>query len=616
MGLFQKAVETYDNMKSLAGVESEERKAALAPIGFITTGVQIEITVTEDGEFRRAEQIFDISEDSKEKSPKPKKKIIIPVTEKSLKRTSTSAKTSPHPLCDKLKFMCPENKESYEAYLEQLQDWCDSEFACPKIKAILKYVKKGTIPADIASVGKVKAKKDTFVCWRVLSTDCAEPEEVWKSPSVIDSYINYYQSKIDASPKKALCYVSGELIMPADKQPGEVVPGMAKLISSNDNKNFTYKGRFLDDSEALTVGFISSQKAHNALKWVISNDGFRCGDRMFVCWNPKGKKTKNPFASLFPEFSEAEENPTPTNYREILAKTVLGYKNNFKPEDETVTAVFEAASKGRLSVCYYSEMKAEDFLERLRFWDETTAWLYRKRGVTTVLVKSPDLKSIIDAAYGVPRTSGENQAVETDEKVLAIAMQRLLLCRLERAPFPADIMRSAVQKCSSLQLYEKLNREKQLFTTCAIIKKYRYDRFKEEWNMALEPEKKNRSYQFGRLLAVLEKAERRAFDNGEKREPNAIRMWSLFVKRPMYATTVIIEQLKNAYYPRLEPGKRGYYDKLIEGIMRVISEFPENEIGKPLGEEYLMGYYLQKDALYPKKNNDNDDNNESEDEEQ
>lgn len=611
MGLFQKAVETYDNMKSLAGVESEERKAALAPIGFITTGVQIEITVTEDGEFRGAEQIFDISEDSKGKSQKSEKKIIIPATQKSAGRSSTSAKTSPHPLCDKLMFMCPENKESYEAYLEQLQDWCDSEFACPKIKAILKYVKKGTILTDIASVGNTKA--DDFVCWRVLSASCEEPEEVWKSPSVIDSYINYYQSKTDTSPEKALCYVSGEITTPAQLHLKGVVSfaGNAKLISSNDATNFTYKGRFSDDSEALTVGFISSQKAHNALKWVVSNDGFRYGNRMFVCWNPKGKKTKNPFASLFPEYSEAEENPTPTNYREILAKTVLGYKNNFKPEDETVTAVFEAASKGRLSVCYYSEMKAEDFLERLRFWDETTAWLHRTFGVT-----SPNLRNIADAAYGVPRTIGENQTVETDEKVLAIAMQRLLLCRLERAPFPADIMRSAVQKCSSLQLYEKLNREKQLFTTCAIIKKYIYDRFKEEWNMALEPEKKNRSYQFGRLLAVLEKAERGAFDNSEKREPNAIRMWSLFVKRPMYATTVIIEQLKNAYYPRLEPGERSHYDKLIEGIMRVISEFPENEIGKPLGEEYLMGYYLQKDALYQKKNNDNDDNNESEDEEQ
>ena len=610
MGLFQKAVETYDNMKSLAGVESEERKAALAPIGFITTGVQIEITVTEDGEFRGAEQIFDISEDSKGKSQKSEKKIIIPATQKSAGRSSTSAKTSPHPLCDKLMFMCPENKESYEAYLEQLQDWCDSEFACPKIKAILKYVKKGTILTDIASVGNTKA--DDFVCWRVLSANCKEPEEVWKSPSVIDSYINYYQSKIDASPKKALCYVSGEITTPAQLHLKGVVSfaGNAKLISSNDATNFTYKGRFSDDSEALTVSFISSQKAHNALKWVISNNGFRCGDRMFVCWNPKGKKTKNPFASLFPEYSEAEENPTPTNYREILAKTVLGYKNNFKPEDETVTAVFEAASKGRLSVCYYSEMKAEDFLERLRFWDETTAWLHRTFGVT-----SPNLRNIADAAYGVPRTSGENQTVETDEKVLAIAMQRLLLCRLEKAPFPADIMRSAVQKCSSLQLYDKLNREKQLFTTCAIIKKYIYDRFKEEWNMALEPEKKNRNYQFGRLLAVLEKAERDAFDQGEKREPNAMRMQALFVKRPMYASKIIIEQLKSAYYPRLSPGARAYYDKLIGEIMRVISEFPENEIGKPLGEEYLMGYYLQKDALYQKKNNDNDDN-ESEDEEQ
>ena len=51
MGLFQKAVETYDNMEHLTGMESEAMKAALAPIGFITTGVQIAITVTENGEF-------------------------------------------------------------------------------------------------------------------------------------------------------------------------------------------------------------------------------------------------------------------------------------------------------------------------------------------------------------------------------------------------------------------------------------------------------------------------------------------------------------------------------------------------------------------------------------
>ena len=599
MGLFQKAVETYDSMISFVGNEEEARKAVLAPVGFITTGVQIAITLTDEGEFVKAERISESFTDSKGKGQEKEKKIIIPATENSAGRTS-SAKSTPHPLCDKLLYMCPENKESYDAYIKQLQDWCDSEFSCLKIRAILAYVKKGTIRSDVSSVKGVK--DDDFVCWRVLSVDCDEPEEVWKARSVIDSYVNYCRSKADGASEKAICYVSGLTETPAQQHLKGVVPsfGNAKLISSNDSSNFTYRGRFLNDSEALAVGFLSSQKAHNALKWVVLNDGFSCGGkgRCIICWNPKGKKLPNPVTSIFPK-SKDGRNPTPTDYRDVLAKAVLGYKNDLDVTDETVTAVFDSATSGRLSVCYYSEMNAYDFLERLRFWDETAAWIHPVFGVT-----SPTLKEIADAAFGVLRTGENLQTVETDEKVLSGAMQRLLLCRLERSPFPADMMRYAAEKCSSLQLFERQNREKQLFTTCAIIKKYRYDRFKEEWNMALEPEKKNRSYQFGRLLAVLEKAERDAFDEGEKREPNAMRMQTLFVKRPMYAAKIIIEQLKNAYYPRLNPGARSYYDKLIGEIMLVISECPDGDKNKPLGEEYLLGYYLQKNVLYTKRSND------------
>ena len=599
MGLFQKAVETYDNMEKLAGAESERWNYVLAPVGFNTTTAKIVITITENGDFVRAN--------------KQDENIMFPITQESAGR-SRNAKTVPHPLCDKLMYMCPDNTESYNAYLDGLQDWCDSDFVCPKIKAILGYVKKGSIRADIEPFVKDTDEKKDFVCWRVKSTDCSEPEEVWKSKSVADSYTRYYQNKIKENPEKNLCYVSGNFTIPAKQHLKGVVPsyGTAKLISANDKNNFTYRGRFADDSEALTVGFISSQKAHNALKWIISNDGFSCGNRTFVCWNPKGKKTENPLASLFSKSSDTDETPTPDNYRKVLADVILRCKNELDLTDETVIAVFDAASKGRLSVCYYSEMKAYDFLERLRFWDETAAWLDRNSAV-----RSPDLKSIADAAYGVLRTGKNGQTVETDKKVLSAAMERLLLCRLERSPFPADIMRSAVQKCSSLRLYDDGkddNREKQLFTTCAIIKKYRYDRFREEWIMALEPEKKNRSYQFGRLLAVMEKAERDTFEPNEKREPNAMRLQELFVKRPLYAAKIIIEQLKNAYYPRLTPWKRKNYDKLIGEIMQVISECPDGERDKPLGEEYLMGYYLQKTALHP--TNKNNDNNETEDEEE
>lgn len=44
-----------------------------------------------------------------------------------------------------------------------------------------------------------------------------------------------------------------------------------KLISENDKDNFTFRGRFTKPNQAATVGYEASQKAHNALRWVIAN---------------------------------------------------------------------------------------------------------------------------------------------------------------------------------------------------------------------------------------------------------------------------------------------------------------------------------------------------------
>lgn len=123
--------------------------------------------------------------------------------------------------------------------------------------------------------------------------------------------------------------------------------------------------------------------------------------------------------------------------------------------------------------------------------------------------------------------------------------------------------------------------------------------------MALEPERKDRSYQFGRLLAVMEKVERDTYGSGESREPNAIRLQSMFCRRPMQTAANLEKQLERAYYPRLKPGSRNWYKNLSGQILEMISTFPEEEWNKPLDSTYLMGYYLQRTALYPKKT-DND----------
>lgn len=125
--------------------------------------------------------------------------------------------------------------------------------------------------------------------------------------------------------------------------------------------------------------------------------------------------------------------------------------------------------------------------------------------------------------------------------------------------------------------------------------------------MALEPEKNDRSYQFGRLLAVMEKVERDTYDSTEGREPNAIRMQSVFCQRPMYAAGIIEKQLEQAYFPRLNPGLRGWYKAMISQIMEIISQTPEQQWDLPLSDTYLMGYYLQRNALYTKKDKDMED---------
>lgn len=50
MQLLQKAIETYDKMSHLAGVETAGQKVPLAPVGHDLRNVDIEITLDKNGD--------------------------------------------------------------------------------------------------------------------------------------------------------------------------------------------------------------------------------------------------------------------------------------------------------------------------------------------------------------------------------------------------------------------------------------------------------------------------------------------------------------------------------------------------------------------------------------
>lgn len=597
MGLMQRAYETYCAMESrYAGHYEAGQKEPLAPVSHALVSAQIEITLDAQGIFLNASAV-----------DKSSPKIIIPVTPESSGRTGDTS--CAHPLCDQLRFLAPYSGSKYRFYVDQLRKWENSAFHHSKLTAIVQYVEAGTILSDLQRYGLIELNENGLptkekyeklvVCWRVLSDDGTGPAECWKDLTLFQSYIQFYASTQNTAIR--LCMVSGEDAATASQHPKGIISanGNAKLISANDTSGFTYRGRFTDDWQAATVSYMVSQKAHSALRWVSTNQGVSYGGRTFLCWNPQGVPLPQPTSPMLR--ASTEKRIKMSDYQAALNDALKGWKEHLTDDAFAVVAAFDAATPGRLSVTYFSELQASDFLDRLHKWDDSCCWWNGQFGI-----QAPSLFQIINCAFGTPRTENDRTRLVADDRVIRQQMQRLIACRVDSEKMPLDIAQALFRKASNLQIMESGQRESLLSTACAVIRKYHFDRNKEDWKMSLEPNKPDISYQYGRLLAVLEKTERDTYDSGESRETNAIRMQSVFAQRPMYAARTIWEQLKKAYYPRLKPGSRAFYDRLIGEILENISAFPKEAQNRPLGDTYLLGYYLQRNALYQSKTEQNE----------
>lgn len=619
MSWLPRLIETYDLCKG----KEPEGSATLMPICHSTQIAQIEIVLDGAGQFRRASVL-----------EKTQGVTLIPCTEASGGRSGT--RPTNHPLHDKLQYLAgdflkfggevtsgfaKDPGEPHRDYLKSLSNWVSAD-PHPKLLVIHAYVLRGHVMDDLIRAGVVavgadgKLQKawtgeksaapaifkvlapqqtpdDAFVRWRVEVGD--DPNSAaWTDEALISSWIARYQS---TQINHGFCMATGQQTTLAVQHPAKLRHGgdKAKLISANDNSGYTYRGRFTTDVEALGVGFVATQKAHNALRWLIERQGYRNADQqVFVAWEIAGKPVPDLFLATYAAFGgEPAAWAVGSEYSDAgqafglqLRSAIAGYASKLAPRDSVVVLGLDSATPGRMGITFYREVKGSEFLARIEAWHSRFAWP-QNYGKERKFVGAPAPLDIAEAAFGS----------RLDKALRISTVERLVPCIVDGAPLPSDLCKSAVRRASNRLGHEPWEWERCLGIACALFK----GSFNERgYLMALEHERTSRDYLFGRLLAIAEDIESYAlFAAGEKsRETSAGRLMQRFADRPA-STWRTIELSLRPYMARLRNIRPGSLHKKETQLDEVVGLFDVQEFlaDTPLSGEFLLGYHCQRQAL-------------------
>lgn len=605
MGWLSELNTVYDRVMKEKKIETKP-----LPLYHIKNNAPLEIILNGDGKFLDARLLG--------KNEKADWQTCMPCTEKSAARTSG---VEAYPLCDKLEYVAGDYadhaegknlKEKHTEYLALLEQWAKSEYSNEKIKAVYKYVKKGTLCGDIVKKGTIPAmstsagigekENNVFIRWVVEIP--GESSRTWKDPEMHQLWIDFYSHQFLTG--KGFCYVTGKNAPIAELHPSKIrnAGDSAKLISSNDDFNYTFRGRFTKASQACQIGAEVSVKAHNALRWLIEKQGITVGNSLtVVAWcaasdvKPMPLKSTNVFDDDEDDGKNDDDSySTLEESANAIKSRLRGYYGKIKDNDKILIMGLNAVSPGRMSLLLYREFSKSDFCAAQEFWHEHLAWFYtcwktgEKPAFHTVSAPSPE--EIAGAAYGK----------HLRDDVKAMIVQRLLPCIIDRAAIPPDIEGLCFNRAVRPETMSKTDREKTLETACAVIKYNLYFRKnnkgnKKEYNVGLEEDRKDRDYLYGRLLAVADRVESKVlYQRKEDRDTNAVRYMQRFSRYPCSTWHILYVDKLQPYLSQLK-GKRHWYEKLIREI-KDLFEYEEFDSPKPLDGKFLLGYHCQQKAFW------------------
>ena len=369
--------------------EFDANEPVMLPVAHSTANAQIEISIDLEGDFKGAKAV--------EKSDAV---TVIPATEDSATRSSGICAM---PFADKLVYLAgdystyaegkkADNSGYFTYYMNQLGEWMAGEYSHPFVKALYAYLDKRCLISDLVRADVIKidevsgkfkdkekisgiAQEDSFVRIKVDNV------ETWKDKSLQERFISFNSSIIG---EKHLCYASGEYVPPTYKHPSKIRNSgdKAKIMSTNDESGFTYRGRFADKEQAVSVGYEYSQKIHNALRWLREKQGENIDSMTVIVWASAMQDIPDSSESFFddslfdsPDEKTADIPSTMPLYLDMLNKRIFGVRDRLEPNTKVMIMGLDAATTGRINISMYSELESSQYLANIEKWHSETAWL-------------------------------------------------------------------------------------------------------------------------------------------------------------------------------------------------------------------------------------------------
>ena len=647
MSWMQKLYRTYESILEQGVTDDAE---PLTPVGHTIQNAHIVIVIDGQGNFQTARVM------------PPKTAILLPATESSENRTSGEA---PHPLADKIQYVAKdyadyggEKKAYFEGYLKQLKAWCESPFAHPKVQAVLNYVAKGRMVADLAeagifpldSEGKVLNKWETeddapsifsalpktkgeiefgsaLVCWQVeIAGDVHS--QTWTDKTIQQSWADYAASE---KAEKGFCLVQGKEAVISTMHPAKLrhTGDKAKLISSNDTAGYTFRGRFATAEEAASISADVSAKAHSALRWLISRQGIRNGDQVTVAWAISGKPIPSPMKDISTEidwdnleisavenpeeFSSqtSSERPSPDwsanigrSAAEIIKKKLHGYQAELKDHEQISLIMLDSATPGRMALTYYQEFLPADYFANLDAWIDDFSW-YQRYSIEVPNGKKTDKRTqwrfVSPSPYSIAETVYGKSLSDTLKKQLYARLLPVIAGGTS-VLIPEDLVRQSFQAACNPNGCENWEWQRNIGVACALYKGWRARHHdlsqRRTYPMSLDTQNRSRDYLYGRLIAQAESMEWYALylQNGKKTPTRATNAERYFQQfaQRPYSTWRNLASEKLVPYQNYLTSQGKDFYKQAIGEIMELFQRDDYVCDDKLSGEFLLGYHCQK----------------------